>query len=324
MISFFKDKSPVSVFLLLFLIIALHANSLMHPVNLVAAKQDGYLWYFIAPFKNVPQALPFMLGIFIFITALLVNYVFNALRLFIRSGYTGALAYVLLSAILPQWNNIFTGLIAQLLLLWSFYFMCRLYNASNPKPLIFNTGFLAGTLLILYFSSFPIIILLFIALAITRPFRLNEWFILLLGILTPLYFFAGFLFLNDLLKTEAVFFIGNFKPHIISPENIIATTITLGVTSLFVLSGLISERNSSNYASLQVRKSWALIFWMFLLFTPVIFLMKENWINTLFLLVLPASAYIGYIFSNAKIKIIPIIIFWSLIALVVYNNWFVK
>ena len=35
------------------------------------------------------------------------------------------------------------------------------------------------------------------ALGTLRPFRINEWITLLFGIITPFYFLAGWLFLND-------------------------------------------------------------------------------------------------------------------------------
>lgn len=323
MISFFKDKSPVSVFLLIVLLIALHSHLTIEPIKVQVSVQDGYLFYFLAAFKNVPQVLPYLLGIVIFLTSLQVNFVFNSLKLFTKNDYTSALAFVLLSSVFSQWNAIFSGLIAQSLILWVFYFSCKMYNSPKAKPLIFNIGFFSSITIILYFSSFPIILFLFIALAILRPFRLNEWFALFLGILTPFYFLVGYFYLNDTLKSELVVFISNFKFHKIICDNFLSTLVTLISIIVFILYGLITERNNSTYASLPVRKSWALILWMFLLFIPVGFVVKESWPQSLFLLMLPVTAYVSYIFNSSKIKIISIIVFWLLLSLSVYNNWVV-
>ena len=322
MVSIFKDKSPVSVFLLIILIAALHAHSLIHPVDVNVKQTDGYLYYVLAPLKNASQALPFLYGFIILITALQLNFVCNQLRLFSKTGYTTALTFVLLTALLPEWNNIFTPLIMQIPLIWIFYFACRIYNAPNAKQLIFNTGFLAGITILLYHASFPIIIILFIALAIMRPFRINEWFILFLGIITPIYFAAGYLFLNDNLMAQAIYFIQDFQLHKIIPADIISTTITLCITGSFILYGLIAIGNAGGQAALQVRKSWTVLFWMLLLFIPINFFVKDSWPYTLCLLMIPATAYISHIFISSKLKIIPIIIFWALTGLTIYNNWF--
>lgn len=323
MVSFFKEKSPISIFLLIVLIIALHAHSAAVPVNVIVQQGDGYLYYLLAPFKNVPQALSFLYGIILFVTALLVNFVFNQVRLFTKSGYTGALAFVLLSALLPEWNNIFTALIIQIPLIWIFYFTSRIYNAPQARSLIFNTGFLAGATMLLYYAAFPLVVILFISLAIMRPFRINEWFVLLLGIITPIYFMAGYLFLNDNLLTECRMIADNFMLHPIVPADIIRTSITLGVAGLFILYGLLSVNNTGGQAALQVRKSWAVLFWILFFFIPVSFLIKDSWPYALMLLIIPASAYISHIFISAKLKIVPLLIFWILVSLTIYNNWFV-
>lgn len=322
MVSFFKEKSPVPVFLLIVLIAALHAHSLSSPVGIMVKQEDGYLYYLLHPFKNVPQSLPFLYGIVLFITALLINFVFNQVRLFTKSGYTGALAFVLLSSLLPEWNNIFGALIIQSLLIWVFYFASRIYNAPHARPLIYNTGFLAGVCILLYYPAFPLAVILFISLAIMRPFRVNEWFVLLLGIITPLYFMAGYLFLNDNLLTECRFIVSSFMLHRVIPADIINTFTTLGITGLCIMYGLFSVNKTSGQIPLQVRKSWVILFWMFLFFLPVNFLVKDSWPYTIMLLIIPASACIAHIFISAKLKIIPLLVFWILVSLTVYNNWF--
>ena len=143
-----------------------------------------------------------------------------------------------------------------------------------------------------------------------------------MGVIMPIYFAAGYLFLHDNLITEATAFVQDFQLHKIITADIISTFITLGIISLLLLYGLITVGNAGGQAALQVRKSWGILFWMLLLFIPINFLVKDSWPYTLCLLIIPATAYISHIFISSKSKIISIIIFWVLIILTIYNNWF--
>ena len=55
---------------------------------------------------------------------------------------------------------------------------------------IFNIGLALGVAGFLFISSLTFIIWILLALAVMRPFRLNEWLICILGITTPFYFYA--------------------------------------------------------------------------------------------------------------------------------------
>ena len=64
------------------------------------------------------------------------------------------------------------------------------------KALFLISGLALGISGFLFFPSITFIIWILLALMIMRPFRLNEWLLCLLGITTPFYFYAIYLFLT--------------------------------------------------------------------------------------------------------------------------------
>lgn len=195
MISFFKDKSAVAVFWLIILSFGLHIYSLINPPPLASSINEGFFYYIMRPFQNLEAYTLSMLYVFIvFLLALQINFIINDLRMLPKQSYTTAVAFLLLSASLPAFNQISPALLACNLLIWIIYGACRLYNAHNGKTSIYNLGLLTGTGVVLYYPMLPVIIVIMLALAIMRPFRVTEWFVLLFGILTPIYFLVSYLF----------------------------------------------------------------------------------------------------------------------------------
>ena len=70
-------------------------------------------------------------------------------------------------------------------------------------------------------------------------------------------------------------------------------------------------------------KSWSILFVMMLLLAPVVFIIDNTWPGALLLCLVPAAAFVSNSFLYPKKAIFPAILFWALVALVIYNNWFV-
>ncbi|MFT4152828.1 hypothetical protein [Parafilimonas sp.] len=322
MISLFKDRSAVSVFWLIIICFGLHTNSLLNPPDVVISPADGYFYYILRPLQQAQPYLASLLFILlIFLLALQLNFVLNALRMYSRQGNAAALAFLLFSALLPQFNVLSTALFACNLFIWILYSACSLYAASRPKAAIYNFGMFCGLSILLYYPSFPLVIIAFLTLMIIRSFKINEWFVLLFGLLTPAYFLISYLFLTGNLK---------FLPQprqifdmIQMPVPPIMFIITFSVSTLIILWGIFSVQSSGVNTLIQVRKSWSVFFAAMLLMLPVVFFIKGAYPLVLLLVVLPGAAYTGYAFAHSR-NILPVIFFWALVGLSIYNNWFAK
>lgn len=322
MISLFKDRSAVSVFWLIIICFGLHTSSLLHAPEIVISPADGYFYYILQPLKNAqPYFVSLLFILLIFLLAMQLNFMLNALHMFPKQTNAAALAFLLFSALLPQFNVLSTALFACNLFIWILYSACRLYAAPNPKTSIYNFGMLCGFSMLLYYPMLPLIMIALLALVIMRSFKINEWFVLFFGLITPAYFLASYLFITGNLK---------FLPKPLQIFDIIRLPvppimfiITFAVSTLIILWGIFSVQSSGINALIQVRKSWSVFFIAMLLLLPAVFFIKDAYPLVLLLVVLPGAAYTGYAFANSR-NILPVIFFWVLLGLSIYNNWFAK
>ena len=323
MVSFFKEKSTAAVFGIIIVSAGIRAFFWQHPPQVVASPSDGFLYYLLAQFTLLPPLLlPLIYQLLIITQALRLNYALNDVRMFQKPAFTTALAYVLLTALLPDWNNITPALLVNSILIWMVYRVLKLYNTQHPKTLIFNIGLITGSTVLCYFAASPLVLVSFFALGVYRPFRLNEWLILLLGILTPLYFLAGWLYLNDNLQL-VLQQLEIFNPHGIAPVNTWLTVITFSLVGIAIAAGVVIWQSNSGRQVIQVRKSWSILFVMLLLLAAVIFIIDNTWPDALLLALVPAAAFVSNSFLYPRKNLFPAILFWALVAVVIYNNWFV-
>lgn len=272
-------------------------------------------------FLPVP-AIGLLYHLIIVLQALRLNYALNDVRMFPKPAYTTALAYVLLTAFIPQWNHLSSALVINSMVIWLLFRSLKLYNSPNPRSLVYNMGLIASSTFMLYYQSLPLIAVTFLALGIYRPFRINEWMILLLGIITPFYFLAGYFFLNDQLDT-ILQQLNIFEMQIIRPASLAFAIITFTISGIAIITGIYMWQANSGRMVIQVRKSWSILFFMLIFFIPVVFFMKNAWPNALLITAVPAAAFVSNAWQYPKRNLLPALLFWLFIGLIVYNNWFV-
>ncbi|HVX25871.1 MAG TPA: DUF6427 family protein [Parafilimonas sp.] len=324
MVSFFKDKSAVSVFWLIIVCCGLHAYSLINAPHLNVSANEGFFYYLLSPFSSLqPYTLSVIYVLLIFLIALQLNFVVNDLNLLTRQSYTVALAFVLLSALLPVFNQVTAALLSCNFIIWIFYGVCRLYNSPNAKSSIYNIGLITGVSIILYYVMMPMAVIVLLSFLIIRPFRANEFFILLFGIITPFYFLLSILFLNGNLKLlplpQQLFNI-----YFTAKPQFSFTILTIIIAAAVTVWAMFIVRHSEKRELIQVRKSWTLAAVFLLFFIPAIFFVKMAYPSAILIAMIPAACYIGYAFGSTSRSIIPTIIFWLFVGLSIYNNWFGK
>jgi len=320
-VSLFKEKSAPAVIGLMFLCVALHAFFLFTPPSIVTSPGEGLLHYILQPLAGIPSIfLSLLYYIIVLAQALRFNNLFNDVRMYPKQAFTAGLSYVLLTALLPAFNNISAALVANTLIIWLFFRIVKLYSTPQAKALVYNIGLIAGCTVLLYYPAASLLLLVFFALGVARPFRFNEWIILLLGIITPAYFWCGYLFLTNQLMPVINSLTGVFKLHKVLDPNIKHIIIALALAGLALVTGIVNWQANSSRMVIQVRKLWGTLFVMLLLMAPMLFIMVNTWPGGLLLACVPAAAFMGNAFLYPK-RIISAILFWLMVAVVVYINW---
>ncbi len=267
MINIFRTKNTMSVLLLLLIAFLIKIPSLIHPPIFSLQEENGILNIFLK--KHIDTSLSFSY-IFLLvhyvlsvIQALQLNYVVNHQRLYTQYNYLPAFIYILILNVLPEANTLSVPFIINSVLMSILFYLLTLYDTPKPRQSIYNVGLLLGITILLYTPSYLYITVLFLTLFIIRPFRIKEWIIAILGILTPYYFLATYLFLSE--QKNVWVYLPNISLH--NPITSISfyNQIAIGFIIILLIIGLIYEQKNVHHMVIQIRKSWTiLIFAMFI------------------------------------------------------------
>lgn len=322
MVSIFREKSAISVFWLLAISIIIHGHFIVAPPQVIANDNDVWTKALLQPLATLPSVVIILLyHLIIIVQALRLSVVLNNLRLFPKLYFIPALCYLFLTALYPPWNNITPALLINFFVLWLFVLLAKLYSPAPSKPLIYNVGFLTGFIALLYPPALFLLPASFFAMALLRAFRLHEWMILLLGILTPAYLLATFFFLADQLPS----FTGvlpRFHWHFIALGNSYPLLIACAAGGLLIVSGIIAWQANIGRMIIQTRRCWSLLLWLFLLSIPLLFGLQGEDTSAWLLGVLPAAALGSNLFVYSKNELLQNVLFWLLVAVIIFNNWY--
>jgi hypothetical protein len=321
LVSFFREKSATGVFAIIMLSIALHARILIEPPEIITHPSNGFIHWLLEPLQKINyHVLAGVHQVLVIIAALRLNYILDDLRMFQRQALTTALCYVILSALFISWNNIIPALLINILLIWMFYKLAKSYHAQKPKTLLYNVGLITGGIVLLYYPAVALVMIVIIGLAIIRPFRLNEWFIVILGIITPFYFLAVILFLQDRFDSFQDY-LPHLQLHFLQKSSSRALSINIAYVILILVLGVYYWQSNTGRMLIQARKYWNVLFIMLLFIIPVPLFLANSGIESAMLLLVPLASFASNIFLYPRQSLLPGFLFWISVAVVILNQW---
>jgi hypothetical protein len=321
-VSLFKDRSPATIVWLFILSIFVHIHFLIEPPKVLAPQDDGLISLLLNNFVSSLNPLFIILlyhGL-ILIQAIRLNYLFSDNRMFNKVNYLTGMIYIILTAIFPVWSNLTPALVANVMIIWFFSNIIRLYNSANPKTLIFNIGLIIGVSILLYHPCTILILVAIFALLVVRPFLIAEWIVLAMGILSPFYFLFSFLYLTDRF-TQLSRYIPKWQLGFPSIQVPVQFFISLSIIIFILLIGVYYWQKDNRRLVIQVRKNWIVLQVMLLVMLPLPFIAKHTGVDMLLLFLVPVSPFMAKGFLTPKKDTLPNIMFWSLLVVIAINNW---
>lgn len=287
MIGIFKQKASANALFLFIYALVLKFPLFLHPFPPVLHQEDNYLYRFVLTVLNNlfgQAALPYAILSFIllFSQATLLNSICNYHKMLPRANYLPAMSYILVTSLLPDWGHFSAPLLINSIMIWCWYRMIVLYNSASPVKAIFNIGLFLGLATLFYIPAIAFLLLLFFALLIMRPFKIQEWFIGFLGFTSPYYFLILILYFVHQLHWKNLIPQIRFTFPAIPGSIWIIAAISLLVIP-FIIGGIYVQ-NNLNKMLIHVRKSWSLLLAFLIAAVLVIIINKagsyENWIVT--------------------------------------------
>ncbi|HET9056560.1 MAG TPA: hypothetical protein VFN30_06915 [Chitinophagaceae bacterium] len=294
---------------------------MLHPHLPVAEVTDGFLYHELLSFLNksaagFPVIYPVITYILLFTQSLTLNRLINEQRLMYTPNYLVAMAYLLVTSLIPNWNYLSSVLIANSVMVWAWPRMVSLYKNPNPKTLLFNIGMGFGIASFFYVPSLLLLVLLVIALLVFRPFKITEWIVALLGILTPYYFLFVYLFLTDKLNFATILPEVSFNYPDFKLKWFWARTSLL-VFPLLV--GMYFVQANTNRMLIQVRKSWALMRFYFLISLFIPLFNSTSAFDYWILSAIPLACFHGAAYFYPRQSIFPGFLHWLTILFIILS-----
>lgn len=321
MLHLVRNNNPLTVLILSIYGVAINWPVLFNP-QLPQIPEQDFLYRIITNFLNViffGSAFAFTLFsiVLLILQALYLNAVANKHKLFTSNTYLVAFVYISFTSLYMHFGIFSQPLLLNWIIILLIDYMLQLAQAQKPRKLIYNAGFVVGVGALLIFPALFYVLLLIVSISLLRNFNPVEMVVALLGVLTPIYFAAGLLYLFDafhwLLEWLRLGF--NLPRRIENPVYVI--TMFAGVLLLFAM-GVYTLQRQMSRAGVFVRRGWTSM--AVCLFVSIISAMltdyevKAGWLLTMPVLSLvSANAY-----NNEKNKAFSNFAFYFTLLLVIF------
>jgi hypothetical protein len=323
-IGIFKQKNPINFFLLLLFGVLIKLPMFKANYVPVVEEHDAFLFKAVVNFlnplqKNFSALYPFLSFLILFTEAMLLNRFMSSQRMLNRQNYLPGMSYLLITSLFPEWNQFTPAMISILFLLVILIVIFSTYNKQEAKGAVFNCGFLLGLASLFFFPSLFFIAWIFLGMMVIRPFRLNEWLLCLLGVMTPVYFYAAYLFLSNQWSWSALI----PKVSIGFPQ-LDQNFFVVGSLCLLVfpfLTGAWYVQDNLRKMLINIRKAWSLFLLFMLAAMLVPFLGPGYNFENFILIVVPFAAFHASCYMFTVWRLIPLIFFWGSIAFIIYYQY---
>jgi hypothetical protein len=306
MIKIFKAHSPFNIFWLAVLLIILRVGYLYHTPAQVMLNFSGPISRLLVPVSYLYTFSPFynivIAALIIFIQALLVNFLVNHHNLLGKPTFLPALMYITVSGLFTPFIVLSPPLICNFLVIWMLFKLFAFYKSNDAKSPAYDLGMIIAIGSLIYLPFNYLFLAIWAALTLFKPFNWREWVAGIIGYATIFFFLAVYYYLNGIL------------PDLYSTWNPLATKfpesihinyynylVLIPVILILVLCFFKLQQNFFK-SYVQVRKSFQLLFIIFLLAALTFYTQAAFQLNHFLLCAVPAAVFFSYYFLYAKGK----------------------
>lgn len=250
--------------------------------------------------------------------AFFLNRIINHFNFLGKPTFLTALLFMSLVSVFLPFLVLSPTLICNFITIWMIDKLFNIYKQADVKILMFDLGMIVALGSLIYFPFIVMLLLLWIALIIFRPFIWREWVTPVLGF-SLVYFLLGVIYYWRDRWDE---FLEIFKPF----ANPLPTGLHVDYHDYFVvipilvalLLFLLVLKDQYFRSIVHLRKSFQLLFYMLLLIIGSFYLNTKITINHFLLCAPPLSIYLAYYFAYAKVKWLYESIYIIIIGTIIY------
>jgi hypothetical protein len=197
-----------------------------------------------------------------------------------------------------------------------------IYKKQRVGSVMYDLGMLVALGTLLYFPFIAMLPLMWVSLFIFRPFYWREWVAVIIGYLTIFFFLGVYYYLNDSLDQFYEIWLPLVSKFPTEYNLNSSDSLVLIPSVLILMLGFLLIQKSFFRSVVQLRKSFQLIFIMFIL-SLASFYLKSELVLYHFLLCVPSAAVImAYYFVYASRKWIYESLYLMLFGSIIYFQFF--
>ncbi|SEL66536.1 DUF6427 family protein [Parapedobacter koreensis] len=326
MINQFRKYTPLNIFLLSIIGLVLCLGVFTHlPDNLMPIFFEPAISNFTGKLsaENIsPQANVILTLALTIIQALLINTVVNHFNLVGRSSFLAALMYMTLASLILPFLVLSPILICNFLTIWMLDKLLSIHRRTEIKSLMFDLGMIVALGSLVYFPFIIMLLLLWCSLIIFRPFDWREWLAAPIGF-TTVYFLLGVVYLwLDRMDAFYEIWLPLTYPFPTSLHIDIYDYLVLFPVVIIMILFFFSLRQNLFKSVVHIRKSFQLLFCMFVLSIISFYLNADLAVNHFLLAAPPIAIYMTYYFNYATRRWFYESVFGLLLLTIIYFQFF--
>jgi hypothetical protein len=322
MINLFRIYNPFNVIWLAFVLLVMR-------MGYIIKAPDHLDFIFVEPFTRSlvpvayenffsPSANIILAAILVFAQALLLNYLINFYNLLGKPSFLPGLMFIVASSLFTPFLILSPPLICNFLVLWMLFKLFGLYKTDNAKSTAYDLGMLVAVGSLIYLPFIYLILGVWIAFLLFRPFDIRDWMASLFGYVTVFFFLAVYYYLTNRLTTFYTIWLplGTRFPNSIH-INQYSYLILVPVLVIFILC-FFKLRQVFYKSYVQIRKSYQLLLLLFIIGALAFYVKAEFKLNHFLLCAVPTAVFFAYYFLYATKRWFYEILFLLLVGSIIY------
>jgi hypothetical protein len=326
MIKQFRSLNPFNIILLIGVVLLIRAGIFIRLPEQVSVD-------FIEPFTRLLLPVPLqnafspftnvvIAALLIFIQALIFNRIINAYNLLGKSTYLPALLYVSAGSLFTPFLILSPALFCNFLILWMIEKFLSVYKRDGVSSVMYDLGMIVAIGTLIYFPFIAMLPVLWICLIIFRPFDWREWLAVITGYITIFFFLAVFYYWNNSLDKFYQIWLPLATKF---PTNLrinLYDTLVLIPVALILILGFFQLQKNFFRSVVHLRKSFQLLFFMFLTGLVSFYLKEDLRLYHFLLCAPPAAVLMAYYFAHATQRWLYETLYIILVAGIIYFQIF--
>jgi len=320
-LTLFRNNRPSVYIVLLVYTFALRGLFLWHPVfepPTMGAFLSPYILDWIAANHISVLTLQIIDILFIYVEAIILNFILTSSSIFIRSSFIPAMVFITLSSLFGEWILASTQTVAQFFLLISMMNLFSFTGKEESREGVFYTSLFLSIGSLFYFPVALFLVVILVGL-LMRSFSFADLMLALIGFVVPYYFIGlGMYYAGGLDKymyfLKAHFFLNSLPVIDIS----IMQGVALGYLLFLVIYGYFLLQSDREFKVVKHRRLVLIVMGYFILAALAGPFITGSKLLYLQLIVLPATIFVSKVFNMPRIRIwnhiLFLILFFSLAA----------